>query len=108
MKSNSEMIYQILAWFDFEKVHKVMTQLDWKWVDTENGVPSVVELKESAFSRLEDAISGVLDPRNKIKPDTAYYSNGGGLKATAIKDKNNKITDLNLEFILEEYDVQNY
>ena len=42
-------IKKIMKHFDFEKVHKVMELLDWKW-KTEEGVevPSIKQLKKYA------------------------------------------------------------
>jgi len=42
--------------FNFERVHKVMTHVDWKWA-TKNGyqVPTLVQLILSAQQRLNDA-----------------------------------------------------
>ena len=43
-------IKDILKNFDFERVHSIMKMLDWKWatVKTDNGIPSVDELKAEA------------------------------------------------------------
>ena len=58
-------IASILEDFDFEKVHKVMQMLDWKWATTfkkdDTGfqliatVPSVVQIKVQALELLSDA-----------------------------------------------------
>jgi hypothetical protein len=38
----------IMDYFNFEKVLKVMELLDWKWVATEEGIPTVPELRQEA------------------------------------------------------------
>jgi len=56
---------EILDNFDFEKVHKVMTLLDWRWYSSaENKVPNIEQMKNmvrSLFKSLEhpdcDAVS---------------------------------------------------
>ncbi len=61
--------------FDFEKVHKVMTALNWEWDGV--GIPSVDELKFVAKDRLESSYNGLitfeLDEFNSV---------GGGFIAT--------------------------
>jgi hypothetical protein len=41
--------------FNFQKVHDVMKQLDWKWAMTKYGVPTIDELKSEAKRLLIDA-----------------------------------------------------
>ena len=47
----------VMARFDFEKAHKLMVFLDWKWTDC-GGVPSIEDLKANARDRLNSAMSG--------------------------------------------------
>ena len=101
-------IKYILDSFDFDKVHNIMTILDWKWycksdnvVGTGLYVPSINEMKRT--------VSGLLN--DMCKPDVNYgdYTATGGFKVTMRNDY------LELEFILEEcsssvvnYDEPNY
>lgn len=40
-------LYSIMDWFEFEEVHKVMTTLDWVWVESGGEkVPEMYQLKE--------------------------------------------------------------
>ena len=48
-------IQNIMEDFDFQKVHAVMEQLDWKWAMTKYGVPTLDELKSEAKRLLIDA-----------------------------------------------------
>ena len=48
-------IQDILEDFNFQKVHDVMEQLDWKWAMTKYGVPTIDELKSEAKRLLIDA-----------------------------------------------------
>ena len=48
-------IQDILEDFNFQKVHDVMKQLDWKWAMTKYGVPTLDELKSEAKRLLIDA-----------------------------------------------------
>ena len=81
-------IDEIMDWFDFEKVAKVMGALEWKWVTAEEGIPSVGEIRQSARKLLKQA----------IEQKTTIAT--GGLRATYFHDEYIK-----LEFILEEMDV---
>jgi hypothetical protein len=86
-EKEQELIDEIMDYFDFDKVAKVMTFLEWKWVSAEDGIPSVGEIRQSARRLLKDAI------KNKTTFGT------GGLRATYDDGY------LQLEFILEEMDV---
>lgn len=50
-----EKIVDILNNFDFQKVHNVMTYLNWRWVHAKNGVPTIDELKGEATRLLTTA-----------------------------------------------------
>jgi len=53
--SKEKQIEYIMAHFDFEKVHKVMTLLDWQWLGPKGygEVPSIEWIKKAARRRLE-------------------------------------------------------
>lgn len=93
---------QILENFDFRKCHLVMRHLDWRWGFT-NLVPDVNELKKTAEYLLESAVKGCLESKD-CKPNETYFCATGGFKASAIKNRNNQILRLNLEFILTDWD----
>ena len=48
-------IQDIMEDFDFQKVHDVMEQLDWKWAMSKYGVPTIDEMKHEAKRLLIDA-----------------------------------------------------
>lgn len=48
-------VQDIMEDFDFQKVHDVMEQLDWKWAMSKNGVPTIDEMKHEAKRLLIDA-----------------------------------------------------
>lgn len=50
-----EMENEIMDNFDFGRVHKVMTSLQWEWRD--EGVPEVYQLRATARNMLKDAYS---------------------------------------------------
>lgn len=45
---------KILSDFDFNKVHKVMKSMQWKWGDS---IPTISQIKEQAISLLEQVIN---------------------------------------------------
>jgi len=85
MENNIE---KIINEFDFEKVHDVMTYLNWTWGDN---IPTTEEMKIQALGLLND-----VKPINKNRYSSSYT---GGFKATYVG--NNKF---NLTFIVENYD----
>lgn len=105
VRRKEDMINEIIAWFDFEKVQKTMSALNWEWAD--EGIPNLKLLKESAYERLKDAIDLALSPENKSKPDVGYFSHSGGFKATAYVDENYNLSFLQLEFIVTDWDSEN-
>ena len=48
-------IDSIMENFDFDKVQSVMDYLDWKWVGTKNGIPTIEEIEDEAKRMLIDA-----------------------------------------------------
>ena len=43
-----DLIFDVCDHFEFEKVHKVMVALDWKWsTDEVNGVPELWQIKKA-------------------------------------------------------------
>lgn len=50
-----QQIDYIMDTFDFKRVHDVMKLLNWKWVSSENGVPSEYELRKKARMLMEQS-----------------------------------------------------
>jgi hypothetical protein len=98
------MINEIIANFDFEKVNTTMKLLDWQWAG--EGVPGINKLRDSATERLNNAIEIVLSTDNKEHHDVGWLSSSGGLKATAWKNKKGKLSKLLLEFVLTDWDAE--
>lgn len=100
-----DMINEVLAHFDFEKVHQTMVALDWKWYG--EGIPTMQQLKEAAEHHMSSAIEQVLSPDNKEHHDVGWISASGGFKAMAWKTKKGKLAKVQLEFIVSEWDAEN-
>jgi len=102
-RKKEDMVNEVLAHFDFEKVHTVMKALNWTWRD--EGTPDIRKLKESAEYHLYGAIKQVLSPDNKEHHDVAWQSASGGFKAMAWKTKKGKLAKVQLEFIVADWDA---
>ena len=82
-------IDSIMENFDFDKVQSVMAYLDWKWVGTKNGIPTIEEIEDEAKRMLIDAAF----------EETSLSC--GGLKVTYENDGENPDDPfIMLEFIL--------
>ena len=92
-----ELIDEVVAQFDYQKVHKVMTDLNWTWYNsqTETKVPSIGELVLKSLNLMSEAA-------NKVAYDTSNNRaviSTGCFKATAIRHDGGFIT-IDLEFVL--------
>ena len=85
-----EVIEKVLSNFDFEKVHIVMTGLNWEWAQPTRKVPSISALVLRAKDLLEDV--------STMEPGCSVST--GGLRATKIQDESTE--GLMLEFVLEQ------
>jgi len=101
-----DMINEVLANFDFEKVNQTMKALNWTWASILE-VPTIQQLKESAMDHMNSAIEQVLSEKNKESHEVAWISDSGGFKASAWKTKKGKLSRVRLEFIVSEWDADN-
>lgn len=58
-----DLIMDCLDEFDFDRVHKVMFFLDWKYSDS-NDVPTVQELRKNARKYLQEVLIGAIERKN--------------------------------------------
>ena len=86
-------IRSVMKQFDFQKVHDIMKSLGWRWAFSENGTPSVEELKTEAHRLLVKACA----------EETNIAT--GGFRAVYEKESGWEDDDspyVGLEFIVEE------
>jgi hypothetical protein len=83
----ADQIEEILDWFDFEKVHKVMESLDWKWFSIAS-VPQIPHLRQKARSLLQHVANE--------EPDCTTAT--GGFVA-----RHDKYGRLSLSFVVAEF-----
>lgn len=87
-KDEKKQIETVMKNFNFERVHKAMKHLNWKWafVAEEDRVPSLMEIKNQARKMLKDAVTS-----------TPYSTGGFEVSYSGKGDI------LSLKFCLEEY-----
>lgn len=59
-KKLQSLIDEVMDNFDFNKVRKVMKQLNWRWASAEDGIPEVYELKDSARRLLNECLFSMI------------------------------------------------
>lgn len=104
-RKSYDMINEVLAWFDFNKVHTAMVALNWTWAG--EGIPDIQDLRETAMERMNNAIEQAVDKNNTEHEDVGWISSSGGLKATAWRNKDYKLAKVQLEFVVAEWDADN-
>jgi len=94
--SKQEAIEEIIKYFNWDRVHKAMVALDWKWATNEEyTVPTHGDLVIHALNLLHSAYDGAM------KEKTNYSTGTGGFYARAFVDEETKdIYELKLSFEL--------
>jgi len=77
--STEQQIEDIMAEVNFEKIHKTMVALDWKWSKDTMRVPTVDEIKEEGLYLLNRAAELEVDTELPVS-----YASCGGLYARKI------------------------
>jgi hypothetical protein len=101
LKTEEELIDEVLEQFNFTKCKSVMDHLRWGW-GFDNQVPTIQEMKESARNRINTAIEGIKSDKTHSHRDS-YICLSGGLKASVWKNRYGRICDVQLEFVLTDW-----
>jgi hypothetical protein len=100
-QKHQALIVGIMNEFNFEKVHDVMEYLNWTWSIpgsmNESEIPSLERIKYRAESMLKEVCMRAYDQENQ------YTIGTGGFEVTAFY-KDGNITDLELKFVLAQWD----
>lgn len=91
MKTKEEHITEIMDWFDFGKVAKVMKYLDWGWKF--DGVPEEPLIRETA----RECLSYVYDK------GVEYFACGG-----FVVEYNKKYDQMSLSFVVSDWRTNEY
>lgn len=102
-RNKYDMVNEVLAHFDFERVREVMGALNWTWAG--RGIPTMRDLKEEAEQLMYGAIKQATDPGNLEHHDIGWISATGGFKAMAWKNEDNTLAKVQLEFIVTDWDA---
>lgn len=82
MMNLRERIPTIMEQIDFERIHRVMTVLNWKWVSASEpigfSVPSTLDIALAAERILVDCITMW---ENEGRSRNGYYASSGGFEA---------------------------
>ncbi len=102
MKSRQEMIDNVMDWFDFERVRKVVKGLQWTWFgcEAEGGIPDIPHLREAARKKL----NYVFDEYEKTGEGWAVASGGFEARLTVAEDGS---VGLFLKFVVSNWDCWN-
>ena len=104
-EQRDQMIDAVISAFDFDKVHRVMVYLDWKWV-TETGaleVPDIHRLKACSRRLMREAY------RMQQKHGTEVGVVGsGGFRAQYFWADEKGDADIHLSFLVEEQNSYDY
>lgn len=96
MKTEREVIDEIMDFFEFDKVHKAMTVLNWEWRDI--GVPDIYEIKKTARQMMYKCYE------NCVKDKSSRGLSTGGFRAFC-EFEDGVFMGIELSFILESFDV---
>jgi hypothetical protein len=97
-KSEQKMVDDIFENFNFQRCYDVMNVLKWTWASV--GIPTIEDLKQNAVDKLKTSILRVKDK----EVYEHYFISSGGIKASAYKNRYNRVVMLHLEFILTDWD----
>lgn len=96
------LIMDCLDEFDFERVHKVMTFLNWQWSDI--GVPDVHTLRRNCRKYLQEVIREVLE-RKDTGGEFTIGTGGFRYEARLYPDYHpTKFVWLRMSFTIEDWD----
>ena len=100
------MLMEILEEFDFDKVERVMTALDWKWASAEADVPSIFKLKDTARYLLIHVYNMRQGEYKDTHHEVPVTCGTGGFRATALSNEDGVVDFLKLEFIITEWECE--
>lgn len=101
MTDYRDSIDEIIDWFDFERVRRVMAFMEWEWHDS-GGVPEIPELRRHARRLLNQAAEGLL--RDNQSDDSRFAVSCGGFTAVANRYEDTDKIYLRLTFAIAEWD----
>lgn len=95
MAAPQSLVDEIMDWFDFHRVARIMEALDWKWASAEEGIPCEAELRKQARKLINEAWD------SSEQRDSEITFGTGGFYATADKAYNY----IYLKFVAAEWET---
>jgi Mlc titration factor MtfA (ptsG expression regulator) len=94
-QNEQKLIDEIMDWFSFKNVARVMQTLEWRWANCNDykSIPVESTLREAARYRLREAIQDSLGSKD-------YQTGCGGFNYRVYR-KNNVVTYVALTFVVE-------
>lgn len=82
MKPNQEIKKDLIDSFDFEKVHKCLVAVDWKWKVISGGyrIPSIAEMKDLVSKLFDELIGNYKISSVSIEGFRVYFDEEFGSK----------------------------
>jgi len=94
-----DLILDCLDEFDFDKVRRVMTLLDWKYADSKE-VPDIQTLRKNARKYLQEVLIGVIE---RMNVGDEYITGTGGFRYEAMLYPDGSVW-LRMAFEVESWD----
>lgn len=94
LMTNQEIIDEVMDFMDFDKIHRVMEFLDWKWAmsDSELRIPEVFEIRRFLRSLLNQFINENLRTLEQ-----------GGFRISKVKYEDESI--IKVDFVIETLEI---
>lgn len=89
---------EIFENFDWNKVHKVMVCVDWRW-GWNNQIPTILEMQEKAKELLKTSFE-------RCEKNGKYTTGTGGFDATVVSEDGFKTAEL--KFVLTQWETHYY
>lgn len=96
MKTERQVIDEIMDFFEFDKVHKAMVALNWQWRDV--GVPDIYEIRKTARQIMYECYEYAVKDKSSRGLSTC------GFRAFC-EFEDGVFIGIKLSFILESFDV---
>jgi len=97
-EETQDAIDNIMDNFDFEKVHRVMEYLDWKWAGIDGyGVPNIYELRKRARMLIKEAVKD-------LERDKECNISTGGFCVSAWRAPEDDKVFIKLSFVITDWD----
>ena len=89
-----ERMDEVMDWFDFEKVQKVMDFLDWQWFSV-SGVPTIPDMRQYVRKSMREAYEAVI-----FGDTNKGFNSSGGFSVKCERDPKDNVIFFHVTFEL--------